>query len=150
MIPASLLAMRRRNLTFCLGVWVLLAVAAAPAADRRPLDLNPATPEQMFGHHLVRSAQLGPLQSEDGLVNLMPWCEQHVGLTPEALEKCLTERLDVWAKAFDGVEHKLAWVGAGSDGGGGKLDYSGMGARVLDYAYDLGMGQRCGFVENYL
>jgi hypothetical protein len=78
------------------------------------------------------------------------WCEEHVGLTPEVLEKCLKERLDVWARAFDGVEHKLAWVGAGNDSGGGKLDYRGMGARVVKYAYDLGMGQRCGFVENYL
>ncbi len=78
------------------------------------------------------------------------WCEEHVGLTPAVLEKCLRQRLDAWAIAFKGVEHKLAWVGAGSDGGGGKLDYRGMGARVMRHAYDLGMGQRCGFVENYL
>jgi len=78
------------------------------------------------------------------------WCEQHVGLTPEVLEKCLNERLDAWAAAFAGAEHKLAWVGAGTDGGGGKLDYRGMGDRVIARAYDLGMGQRCGFVENYL
>ncbi|HUT11808.1 MAG TPA: hypothetical protein VMY42_15010 [Thermoguttaceae bacterium] len=78
------------------------------------------------------------------------WCEQHVGLTPDVLEKCLNERLDAWAAAFSGVEYKLAWVGAGSDGGGGELDYRGMGDRVIQHAYDLGMGQRCGFVENYL
>ncbi len=78
------------------------------------------------------------------------WCEQNVGLTPDVLERCLIERLDAWATAFADVEHKLAWVGAGSDSGGGKLDYRGMGARVIRHAYDLGMGQRCGFVENYL
>ena len=78
------------------------------------------------------------------------WCEEHVGLTPEVLDKCVRERLDAWAEAFEGVEHKLAWVGAGRDGGGGKLDYRGTGARIMRHAYDVGMGQRCGFVENYL
>ncbi len=52
-----------------------------------------------------------------------------------ALER-MKERLAAWAKAFKGVEHKLAWVGHKSD--------------LLDYAYDLGMGQRNGFVEMYL
>jgi len=78
------------------------------------------------------------------------WCEENAGLTPAVLEQCLRQRLDAWAGAFKGVEHKLAWVGAGNDGGGGKLDYRGMGARIMRHAYDLGMGQRCGFVENYL
>ena len=78
------------------------------------------------------------------------WCEENVGLTPRVLETCLTQRLDAWATAFRGLEHKLAWVGAGNDGGGGRMDYSGMGARIMKHAYDLGMGQRCGFVENYL
>ena len=77
------------------------------------------------------------------------WCEQHTGLSPERLERCLKERLDAWAGAFRGVEHKLAWVGAGP-GGVAKPEYRDVGARVIQHAYDLGMGQRCGFVENYL
>jgi hypothetical protein len=82
--------------------------------------------------------------------NVGAWCEENAGLTPAVLETCLRERLDAWARAFKGAEHKLAWVGAGTDGGGGKLDYRGTGGRVIQHAYDLGMGQRCGFVENYL
>jgi len=77
------------------------------------------------------------------------WCEKHTGLTPERLERCLKERLDAWARAFRGVEHKLAWVGAGA-GGVAKPEYHDVGTRVIKHAYDLGMGQRCGFVENYL
>ncbi len=321
-------AVVKKILAVCVGTWMLLAVEAAWAAERGPINLNPATSEEVLGHHLTRSAELGRVQTEDGCVNLMrwreqddvvegwdwslpegiepvprsglifrrsekrrfpgnkladvavfwrdvepeegrfdfeplrrklenlpedivgyrfhfyatvayrlrnnrkeqiapewlgkygipvidmtsmegrfqlfnyaiwderyhkrylrvieamgrsgigqleglrivyvgaiskswgeelyiprnvgAWCEQHAGLAPDVLEKCLKERLDAWAKAFSGVEHKLAWVGAGSDGGGGKLDYRGMGARVIKHAYDLGMGQRCGFVENYL
>ncbi|MHC4996210.1 MAG: hypothetical protein ACYTGQ_14295, partial [Planctomycetota bacterium] len=78
------------------------------------------------------------------------WAEQHAGLTPQRLERCIAERLGAWAKAFDGVQYKLAWVGAGTDGGGGSMDYKGVGRRLIDHAYQLGMGQRCGFVENYL
>ncbi|NQT86446.1 hypothetical protein HQ560_06750 [bacterium] len=78
------------------------------------------------------------------------WAEENAGMTPAALEACLRERLDAWAAAFKGVENKLAWVGAGSHGGSGKLDYRGVGVRVIEHAYRLGMGQRCGFVENYL
>ncbi len=77
------------------------------------------------------------------------WCEKHTGLAPERLERCLKERLDAWARAFRGAEHKLAWVGAGP-GGVGKSEYRDVGARVIRHAYELGMGQRCGFVENYL
>jgi len=69
------------------------------------------------------------------------WCEKNAGLTPARLEKCLTERLDAWAHAFKGCEGKLAWVGAARRG---------VGQRVMKHAYGLGMGQRCGFVENYL
>jgi len=69
------------------------------------------------------------------------WCEKNAGLTSARLEKCLTERLDAWARAFKGCEGKLAWVGAGRHG---------VGDRVMKHAYGLGMGQRCGFVENYL
>ena len=78
------------------------------------------------------------------------WCEKNAGLTPEKLEKCLTERLDAWAKAFKGHTSILAWVGAGNSGVSGKSDYRSVGPRVIKHAYDLGMGQRCGFVENYL
>ncbi len=78
------------------------------------------------------------------------WCEENAGLTPERLEKCLTERLDAWARAFRGREGMLAWVGAGMGGVSGKGDYRQAGLRVIKHAYDLGMGQRCGFVENYL
>ncbi|MBL7218910.1 MAG: hypothetical protein ISS69_02255 [Phycisphaerae bacterium] len=78
------------------------------------------------------------------------WCEKNAGLTPQRLEKCLTERLDAWGKAFKGREGILAWVGAGNSGVSGKGDFSQVGRRVIKHAYDLGMGQRCGFVENYL
>jgi len=78
------------------------------------------------------------------------WCEKNAGLTPAALETCLAERLDAWARAFKGVEHKLAWVGAGSGGVGGRREYARVAERVMRRAYELGMGQRCGFVENYL
>ena len=49
---------------------------------------------------------------------------------------CMKERLAAWARAFKGVEHKLAWTGHSDD--------------LLDYAYSLGMGQRNGFVEMYM
>ncbi len=52
-----------------------------------------------------------------------------------ALE-CMMERLEAWARAFNGVERKLAWVGNSGS--------------VLERAYELGMGQRNGFVEMYL
>ena len=76
-------------------------------------------------------------------------CERDFGLAPGVFEKCLHERLDAWAEAFGGHEKKLAWVGAGGDCGLGP-EYQNIGTRILDYAYSLGMGQRCGFVENYL
>ena len=78
------------------------------------------------------------------------WCEKNAGLIPERFEKCLTERLDAWAEAFKGRTNILAWVGAGNSGVSGKRDYRNIGQRVIARAYDLGMGQRCGFVENYL
>jgi len=78
------------------------------------------------------------------------WCEKNAGLTPRRLEKCLTERLNAWAKAFKDRQGILAWVGAGNSGVSGKGDFSRVGGRVIKHAYDLGMGQRCGFVENYL
>ncbi len=81
--------------------------------------------------------------------NVADWCEQHTGLTPARLERVMKERLAAWAKAYQGVEYKLAWVGAGG-GFGGKREYDGLGDRLIDYAYKLGMGQRCGFVEVYL
>lgn len=52
-----------------------------------------------------------------------------------ALE-CMKERMAAWARAFEGVEYKLAWVGNSGE--------------ILDYAYELGMGQRNGFVEMVL
>jgi len=55
--------------------------------------------------------------------------------TGRALEG-MKQRLAAWAKAFRGVEYKLAWVGNRGE--------------LLRYAYDLGMGQRNGFVEMYL
>ncbi len=50
--------------------------------------------------------------------------------------KCMKERLAAWARAFKGVERKLAWVGNHGE--------------LLDYAYRLGMGQRNGFIEMYM
>lgn len=50
--------------------------------------------------------------------------------------QCMKERMEAWARAFKGVEHKLAWVGNSGE--------------ILDYAYALGMGQRNGFVEMVL
>ncbi|NOZ22960.1 MAG: hypothetical protein GXP25_17925 [Planctomycetes bacterium] len=76
------------------------------------------------------------------------WCEQNVGLTPERMETCMKERLAAWADAYKGVEYKLSWVGAGG-GFAGKREYDGLGDRLIEYAYKLGMGQRCGFIEMY-
>jgi hypothetical protein len=79
------------------------------------------------------------------------WAEKNAGLTPDTLEKCLNERLDAWAKAFKGRTSVLAWVGAGGLGVAGKAgDYRKVARNVIKRAYGLGMGQRCGFVENYL
>jgi len=58
-------------LLLCIAPWQF-----APAADRPSINLSPATPAQVLGHHLVRSAQLGPPRTEDGRVRLMPWREQ--------------------------------------------------------------------------
>ena len=52
------------------------------------------------------------------------------------LADAMQQYLDVWAKAYKGVECKLAYVE--SSGG------------LLKHAYDLGMGQRNGFVEVYM
>ncbi|MBI4978517.1 MAG: beta-galactosidase [Spirochaetes bacterium] len=51
-------------------------------------------------------------------------------------EKVLKERLSAWADAFGTNAYKLAWVGAEEP--------------MIAYAYELGMGQRNGFVEQYL
>lgn len=50
--------------------------------------------------------------------------------------RVLDERLRAWSRAFDNVHHKLCWVG-----------HAGW---PLDLAYELGMGQRNGFVEMYM
>lgn len=81
--------------------------------------------------------------------NVADWCEKHTALTPQSLSKRLRERLDAWARAFRGVQHKLAWVGAGV-GGVSKPAYRDVAVQTIKHAYELGMGQRCGFVENYL
>ena len=106
---------------------------------------------QLEGLRIVYVGAISKSWGEEMYVprDVAAWCEKHTGLTPERLEQCLKERLDAWARAFRGVEHKLAWVGAG-EGGVGKPEYRDVGARVIKHAYDLGMGQRCGFVENYL
>ncbi|MCF7850020.1 MAG: hypothetical protein K9M45_14295 [Kiritimatiellales bacterium] len=56
-------------------------------------------------------------------------------------EKRALERYDAWAKAFKGVEDKLLPTG----GGKGKQEQI-----YQQHAYDLGMGQRSGFVEMFL
>ena len=68
--------MKEKHLTICIGLWLLLALAAFGSAARKALDLNPATAEQAVGHDLVRSAELGTVRSEGGRVNLMPWREK--------------------------------------------------------------------------
>jgi len=80
---------------------------------------------------------------------LYPKFEKEAGLSPQKLEQCLKERLAAWAQAAGKNVDRLAWVGAGTDSGGNEA-YRSVGPNVLRYAYQLGMGQRCGFVENYL
>jgi hypothetical protein len=55
---------------------VAMAAGFTTAADRPPVDLRPATAEQVLNHHLVRPADLGPLESEDGHVRLTEWLDQ--------------------------------------------------------------------------
>jgi hypothetical protein len=47
------------------------------------------------------------------------------------------ERLAATAQAFKGVEYKLEWVGSENES-------------IMKYVYELGMGQRSGFVEMYM
>ncbi len=63
------------------------------------------------------------------------WCQANAGLTPERLERTLIERLEAWAKACAGAERKLLWNDSPA---------------VIQRAFELGMGQRNGFVEVYL
>ena len=78
----------------------------------------PQMPEVMFAYLHTKSGSRG----EEGMVpNSEP------GITR------LKERLAAWAKAFEGVQWKLAYT-------------SGVGD-IVSYAYQLGMGQRNGFVE---
>ena len=142
-------SMEGRFQLFCYPIWDerfherYLRVVRALGESRIP---------QMDGLHIIYVGGVSKSWGEEMYIprDVGAWCEENAGLTPDALETCLKERLDGWAAAFQGVEHKLAWVGAGNDTGSGSLDYHGTGQRVLDHAYSLGMGQRCGFVENYL
>jgi hypothetical protein len=108
------------------------------------------------GNKALRIVYVGAISKSWGEEMFIPpipaqWAEKNTGLTPERLEKCLNERLDAWAKAFKGRENVLAWVGAGGMGVAGKAgDYRKAARNVIAHAYKLGMGQRCGFVENYL
>ena len=47
--------------------------AVVQAAERPAVNLDPATPEQVLNHHLVRSARLGPETRPAGRVELTPW-----------------------------------------------------------------------------
>jgi len=60
------------------------------------------------------------------------WSAMKKRPSPEVMK----ERFKAWADAFKGQEYKLAWVGGNAD--------------LLQSAYDLGMGQRGGFIEMYL
>jgi len=103
--------------------------------------------------HIVYVGAISKSWGEEMFIPPAPalWAEKNTGLTPAVLEKCLTERLDAWAKAFKGRENVLAWVGAGGMGVAGRAgDYRKTARNVIARAYKLGMGQRCGFVENYL
>jgi hypothetical protein len=81
----------------------------------------PQMPEVKFAYMHNRSSSRG----EEGRVQEG---------TP--LAAAMRDYLDAWARAYKGVEFKLAYVEAA----GG----------LLQHAYDLGMGQRNGFVEVYL
>jgi len=73
------------------------------------------------------------------------WCEQNTELTPTVFESTMRERFEAMAAAFANCEYKLMWVGDGADN-----FYKSVSSRLISYAYELGMGQRCGNIEKYL
>jgi hypothetical protein len=59
--------------SFVLALCVLSCAGQATSADRPAINLKPATPEEVENHHLVRSSELGPKPTREGMVRLMPW-----------------------------------------------------------------------------
>lgn len=70
--------------------------------------------------------------------------EKEHGLTRERYRQVMSERLEAWARAFGPRAGRLCTVRSGGEG-----MYK-LGAELMQKAYDLGMGQRNGFVEMFL
>ncbi len=66
------------------------------------------------------------------------------GLTPAVLEAAFKYRMDAWAEAVGPYTYKVAWVGSGNVSG---VPYD--QEALDDYALDLGLGGRNGFIEHY-
>jgi len=72
------------------------------------------------------------------MIHVMSGSRGEEGAGPEsgAGAQAFEERLRAWAKAFQGAEHKLCYVANKG--------------KHLELCYELGIGQRNGFVEHYL
>lgn len=75
--------------------------------------------------------------------------EQQGGFSADALETWMRSRLEAYAAAFAGVEHKLAWVGVLDSWRYRPAAYTAVADRLFRNAWDLGIGTRHGAVEYY-
>lgn len=75
--------------------------------------------------------------------------ENEAGLTPPVLEQWLGARLQTYADAFAGAEHKLAWVGTYEAWRYCDPRYVEVVLRLIQRAWDLGIGTRHGAIERY-
>lgn len=67
----------------------------------------------------------------------------------DVLATWFTERIDAYAAAFAGVEHKLAWVGTLGIWRWCAPDYEAAVRDLIQHAWDVGAGIRSGIVEKY-
>ena len=77
------------------------------------------------------------------------YLEQLAGLTPQLLEDWLSARQRVYAEAFAGQVHKLAWVGLYDSWRYCGAEYAAVALRLVHTAWDLGIGTRHGALESY-
>jgi hypothetical protein len=73
-----------------------------------------------------------------------------LGLTPQRLEKAMSERLRAWADVMAERPGLLAWVGAGwIDASEDRAEYRRTRERLDALALELGLGRRWGNIEKY-
>ncbi len=75
--------------------------------------------------------------------------EAHGDFDADVLATWFTERIDAYAGAFAGVEHKLAWVGTLGVWRWCEPDYEAVVRGLIQHAWDVGAGIRSGIVEKY-